>query len=229
MASALGAASLYAGWRWGAVLLAFFIPAALLSRWRAAVKARVAGAVVAPGATRGARQVIANGAVFGVAALTWRLTGDVWWTGVALGALATASADTWATEIGTAAGGRPWSVRTFRPVEPGLSGAVSLAGTLALIAGGVWLGTFAWLAGFDPFWARAGAIAGVTGALADTVLGAVIQERRWCPECQAFTERTTHPCGTPTVHRGGWRAMSNDAVNLAGTLIGGVAGAVLGR
>ena len=54
---------------------------------------------------------------------------------LALAALAEAAADTVSSEIGQAFGGRPRMITTLRAVEPGKDGAVSLAGTLAGVAG----------------------------------------------------------------------------------------------
>ena len=41
-----------------------------------------------------------------------------------------------------------------------------------------------------------------------------------CPACGAFTERREHDCGASTSPAGGWRWMTNDAVNLVATLVG---------
>jgi len=67
------------------------------------------------------------------------------------------------------------------------------------------------------------ALGGVTGALVDTLLGATIQERRWCPACQRATEQRVHRCGTMTQRTGGAGFMTNDAVNLTSTIAGALA------
>jgi uncharacterized membrane protein len=137
-----------------------------------------------------------------------------------MGALTAAASDTWATEVGIASGAIPWSWRSRGPVPPGTSGAVTLPGSLAMLAGALWMGTVAALAGFDLSAAVAGALGGVGGALCDTLLGATVQHRRWCPRCAALTERDTHSCGTRTVAHSGWRAMNNDLVNFLSTVAG---------
>ena len=55
----------------------------------------------------------------------------------ALAALAEAAADTVSSEIGQVLGGRPRMITTLRAAEPGTDGAISVAGTLAGIAGSV--------------------------------------------------------------------------------------------
>ena len=68
---------------------------------------------------------------------------------------------------------------------------------------------------------------GVAGALADSVVGATLQDRRWCDTCETSTERAVHSCGTTTRHAGGFTAMDNDLVNLIATVVGGTVAALL--
>jgi uncharacterized membrane protein len=51
----------------------------------------------------------------------------------------------------------------------------------------------------------------------DTVVGALMQARRWCPVCESATEQRRHSCGATTEPRGGWAWLGNDAVNLVCT------------
>ena len=71
------------------------------------------------------------------------------------------------------------------------------------------------------------AIAGAAGALADSVLGATVQERRWCDACARGTERRVHDCGAATRQVGGVGGVDNDVVNLAATLTGALVVALL--
>jgi uncharacterized protein (TIGR00297 family) len=204
------------GWSWCVVLLGFFLSASALSHWRRADKARTLDPIVATPGPRNARQVLANGGVFALAALgaLWHEAAE--WRWIAFGALAAACADTWSTEVGTAIGGVPRSVRTLRPVPRGTSGAVSLWGLVATLGGAAFI---ALLASRDapPL---AIAIGGVSGAIADTALGATVQEERWCPRCQRGTERRLHACGVRTESHRGVRGFDNDAVNVSCTLVG---------
>lgn len=223
-AATMGTAAVVAGWGHATALLAFFVPSVALTRWRAAHKARRTGAVTTPDRTRTAWQVLANGGVFTVAALGVSLApqAERALAALGLGALAAATADTWATEVGTAIGGAPWSLRTRGPVAAGTSGAITLQGSLAALAGAAWLGTAARVAGFDGGLAIAACAGGVSGAWTDTLLGATLQERRRCPACAVDTEQRVHRCGQATEHTGGWPAMTNDVVNLTSTLAGGL-------
>jgi uncharacterized protein (TIGR00297 family) len=95
---------------------------------------------------------------------------------VGLAALAEAAADTVSSEIGQVLGGQPRMITTFRQVEPGTDGAISLAGTLAGGAAAAIValaGTLALRGDSAMFWiACAG---GVFGLFFDSVLGATLE------------------------------------------------------
>jgi uncharacterized protein (TIGR00297 family) len=219
-AVAVGALASFAGWAWCGVLLAFFVASAALSAWRAASKRAATQAIVEKPAGRDAIQVFANGGVFAMAALGAATVPSPLWAPVALGSLAAATADTWATEVGTAVGGPPRSILGLVQVPVGTSGAVSIPGTAAMVLGAVWLGTAARAMGFDPEIMLPVISGGVGGALADTLLGATLQERRWCAACASETEQRLHHCGNRTVPRRGLGGFGNDAVNLTSTAVG---------
>jgi uncharacterized protein (TIGR00297 family) len=142
------------GWRGVLLLFAFFISGSLLTR--------LAGE---GGGQRNYRQVLANGGVAALAAClgSWPM---------AAGALAAATADTWATEIGSFSTSAPRLITTWKPVPKGTDGGVTLMGTAGGVAGALFLaGATALL--FSPslpvVWA------GLAGMFADSGLGATVQ------------------------------------------------------
>jgi uncharacterized protein (TIGR00297 family) len=208
---------IFAGWQGVLVLLAFFIPSTAISRLGRARKRALVD--IGKHGPRDAMQVLANGGIATAAAVLSH------WFGAPLlaafaGAFAAASADTWATEIGTLAKGAPRSILTFKPLAPGLSGGVTWQGSAAQIAGAAIVALVAVLVHVAPFWPVL--IGGVAGSLADSLLGASLQTQRFCPQCQRECETNPHVCGTPTVARRGLRWFDNDAVNFVATLIGGL-------
>lgn len=218
----LGTLAAGAGWGWAALLVAYFASGSALSRAGRAAKAARTGTTVAKGGARDARQVLANGGVFGAAALAhWIAPHDAWGV-LAAGSLAASAADTWGTEIGTWIGGTPRDVRTWRPVAAGMSGAVSAAGTAATVAGAAAIAGLAVMLGWPAAAFTALLWGGIVGAIADTLAGATLQERRRCDGCGAATEQDPHACGAATRRIGGVRGIGNDAVNLLATVAGGV-------
>lgn len=218
-ATAVGAASMLGGAGWVVVLLFFFASSSALSRWRGAERDRLLGSIIEKGNRRDAVQVLANGAVFASAAALSASGDAATWQAVGAGAIAAATADTWSTEVGTVLGGAPRLIFSGRRVPPGTSGGVTLPGSIAGIAAAILaavvVSRIEWVV---PVYAVVAG--GVAGSLADSVIGATVQERRWCATCAVQTERRTHSCGTQTAHRGGIRGCNNDIVNLMSTIAG---------
>jgi uncharacterized protein (TIGR00297 family) len=219
-ASVVGTICAAAGVSWAIMVIAFFLSSTALGRVRADVRARRIGGVVAKGGRRDALQVLANGGVFTAAALGQLLHPSTAWLALGGGALATAAADTWATEIGSLAPRPPRDILRGHEVAPGTSGGVTAAGTLASVAGGAFIAGLAALAGWPWSAVVATVLGGVVGALTDSILGAAVQLRRWCDRCNFATEQPVHLCGTPSRITGGIRWIDNDAVNLISVLLG---------
>jgi uncharacterized protein (TIGR00297 family) len=217
----------FGGWLAGALLILFFVGSSALSRLGARRKTGVA-AQFEKGGRRDERQVLANGGLAALLAVTYGLTGETVLLVALAGALAAANADTWATELGVLSRRRPRLVTTGRSVPPGTSGAVSREGTLATAAGASLIGLVAgWGAGSATV-VVATALAGFLGATADSILGATVQAIYYCPTCEKDTERhPLHSCGSPTVLARGWPWLRNDGVNLAATFVGAVAAAAI--
>jgi uncharacterized protein (TIGR00297 family) len=228
----LGTLAMTAGVRWGILLVAYFVIASGLSRWKHAEKSARTASVVQKTGARDAFQVLANGVVFVVAALAATIWSATALAAAGLGALATSMADTSATEIGGAVGGPPRSLTSGKRIAAGLSGGVTLVGTLAMVAGSAFVGTFGRLVGFSTVAAWSAFAGGIAGALADSLLGSTLQERRQCPACGALTERRLHNCqpaGVETTVVGGIRRFDNDWVNLTSTAIGAIVAAIFSR
>lgn len=216
------------GLSWAVLLLTFFITSSGLSR---AFKNRKkeANEKYAKGGQRDAGQVFGNGGIATLfAALHFFLPEATWpWLGFAA-SLAAVNADTWATELGVLNPTAPRLITDLRKVvEKGTSGGVSLVGTLASLAGAGIIGLLAALlpalsavegspTGIDWavfVWVT---IAGLLGALFDSLLGATVQAIYFCPSCQKETERNpTHSCGAETTQIRGWSWLDNDWVNFA--------------
>ena len=227
------------------ILLAFFGSSVALSRLGRARKAALVD--VGKHGARDALQVLANGGVATICAVGFAFTHDVRWAIAFAGAYGAATADTWATEIGTLARKTPRSIVSFRPVSAGMSGGVTLPGTLAQIAGSLWIGVvapvgivLAYALGESDFgFSYSGSVAfaavrvlaivplaGIAGATADSLLGATVQELRRCDVCDRPCETDPHACGNPTRLVRGVPGVSNDVVNLLATAVGaGVAAA----
>jgi len=223
-ATIVGTLALLAGWKWSVLLLIYFASASILSRIGAAEKGLRTAGVIEKGGERDATQVAANGAVFAIAAALALVVPEhgAWWEALGAGALAASASDTWATEIGTLIGGTTRSIFGFFRVPPGMSGGVTLAGTIAAIAGAAFIALLAGVLGWPTRVALSVFLGGIAGSTIDSLLGAALQTRRWCDHCARETERLIHDCGTATRHSRGLAWLSNDAVNFVCGAAGGL-------
>jgi uncharacterized protein (TIGR00297 family) len=228
-ATVVGSATIAAGWSWGALLIAFFLSSSALSRIGLDIKRERTSSIVEKGEERDAVQVLANGGVFALAGVGNLLIPWEGWSAIGGGALAAATADTWATELGTLSRATPRVITTGRAVTAGTSGAVTPLGTMAMLAGSVFL-TLCMIGVVWPRHVALGSfVGGVLGALADSVAGATAQARRRCASCDALTEREVHSCGAYTVHAGGVTWLSNDAVNVLCSIVGALTALIAAR
>jgi uncharacterized protein (TIGR00297 family) len=209
---------------WAVLLLTFFFTSSALSR---AFKKRKQGLneKYSKGDQRDAGQVFGNGGLAAVFVLFHYFypESSIGWIGFAA-SLAAVNADTWATELGVLNPTPPRMITDLRKrVEKGTSGGVSLVGTLASLAGSALIAGLAAL--FAANWSLFLLItlAGLTGSLFDSFLGATVQAMYFCPKDQKETERhPLHTCGTETIHLRGWKWLTNDWVNFACAAVGAI-------
>ena len=208
-------------------LIVFFVTSSAWSRWRTGNQR------AAEKHGRNASQVIGNGGVAALIAVAAALTPAHMlpttrdWFLLYVASLAFANADTWATEIGSKLSRSARRISDWARVTSGTSGAVSLPGSLAALAGSlvvaasaaaVWP-TAAFALQWPMDWAEALAVtwAGFVGSLVDSLLGATVQAEYRCAKCGKHTEAVTH-CDMPTLKLRGLRWFGNGAVNFAGSL-----------
>lgn len=118
-----------------------------------------------------------------------------------IGAIATATADTLASEIGVLH--QPRLITTFQKVDPGTDGAVSVLGTVVGMVGAAIIGIAAYFLGIVPHPISAivvSVISGTVGCFMDSILGAVLERRD---------------------------LITNEHVNLIATIVGAIVGILL--
>lgn len=210
------------GWKWTVPMVVFFGTSSIISQlWKR--RRAVAETFFEKSSRRDAGQVIANGGVAGLATLGWSFTHNESLYAFYLGAVAAATADTWATEIGTLSKTPPVLITTLKRVERGRSGAVSLLGTTAGLAGAsvISLTSLPWIEASQMlFLVFVATASGFVGSFADSLTGALAQARFQCTVCRKTTERRSH-CQQESVQIGGFNLIRNDQVNLICTAVGG--------
>jgi uncharacterized protein (TIGR00297 family) len=206
------------------ILVLFFVSSSLWSKVKS-IKKKKAEELLVKGSQRDWQQVMANGGPAAMASALYYYTGaPIWLLGACI-CIAAANSDTWASEVGSMSKRRPISIKNFRRVDRGTSGAVSLLGTRAAVIGSLLIA----LASYLIFELRIAEfyfilLLGFTGNLIDTLLGAFVQAGYQCRNCGLKTEKTIH-CGQNTYLITGYPFFNNDTVNfLSGffTLIVGI-------
>jgi uncharacterized protein (TIGR00297 family) len=204
------------------VLAAFFVSSNLISR--IGRRPLPAALVDTKSDRRDLWQVYANGGV--AAAMALGTTGElsIW---LVTAALAAATADTWATSIGTRSTSAPRFMGLGKQVTPGTSGGMTFIGTAAAVLGAAAVSAIGALASGLPAVFPAGTLVGSLGMVIDSALGALVQGRFRCPNCNAASEWRVHGCGQRTLCEGGLGWVDNDMVNFVTTASASVAGLLL--
>ena len=222
------------GLAWSLSLIYFFVSSSLFSHYRARDKAQTASDKFSKGGQRDITQVAANGGIATLMAIGNSLTPSLPLRKMLeagyVGALATATADTWATELGVLSTTAPRLITTGQATLPGTSGGITPLGTAAAASGAFSLGlVFRLLNKRQTSWALLpiALLSGLIGSLFDSWLGATCQAMYYCPTCQKETERRIHSCGQPTQALRGLSWMDNDVVNLLATFVGSIVAILL--
>jgi uncharacterized protein (TIGR00297 family) len=204
------------------ILGIFFATSSHWSKYKAASKAKLEDKL-AKGSKRDWRQVFANGGAAAAFSLIYVFEHDIIWLIGFTVCIASANSDTWASEIGPLSKKNPIDIRSFKRIEPGTSGAISLLGTNAALGGSLlialfstWLFSLNLLLGFFIF------LFGFLGNMVDTFIGAFYQQLYVCPQCKIVTEKRFH-CQKPTRRIKGLPLVDNDMVNFVSGILAALA------
>tara|TARA_Y100000766_G_scaffold64572_1_gene54001 strand:- start:792 stop:1553 length:762 start_codon:yes stop_codon:yes gene_type:complete len=172
-------------WTWLLLLLCFLLSSHVATKWRFEEKTE-RGLNESSDGHRGWINVAANGGMPALVALLAFVLED-WDHGLWMfaAAVAVATSDTWASEIGCL-DDRVRMITTLKPCEAGVNGGFSPNGQMAAVSGGILIGASALVAGLVMFSLElsdglllAGIVAGLgfLGCQIDSVLGAVLENR----------------------------------------------------
>jgi uncharacterized protein (TIGR00297 family) len=203
---------------WG--LLAFFFASSTLLGKIGSNKKRSLKIIHAKNDIRDAAQVLANGGVALAAAVAYSAYPRTIFLCMFAASLASATADTWASEIGFLSKKKPVLITDGTPVLPGTSGGVSPLGTAMSV-----LGASAAAAVFSFALSHMGiafsrsvpivvivTLSGIIGAFVDSLLGATLQAHYIHYEKKIITERRSLDGKTLPLYKGiSW--ITNDTVN----------------
>jgi uncharacterized protein (TIGR00297 family) len=158
-----------AGVNWLLLIFVFLILGLIFTKYRHEYKKEIG---VYEG-TRTVKNVVSNGIVPFVMAAFGNYGGFI-------GSIATATADTMASEVGVVE--TPRLITNLKKVPPGTDGGISLLGTGAGIIGAGLIGVSAYILGINPDLVKTMEIAvvsGTVGCFMDSILGAVLETKNY--------------------------------------------------
>ncbi len=161
-------------WPYLWLILVFFFVGNIVTKYRYSKKERRS---VAEG-TRTWKNVFGNGGAATIFAIFYWLTGNEILLLAFIGAMATASGDTFATEVGQAHEKEPRLITNFKRVRVGTSGGVSVHGLIAALIGAGVISFVALILSQNLLTFVIGILAGFIGCNADSLFGATIERKR---------------------------------------------------
>jgi uncharacterized protein (TIGR00297 family) len=164
------------GPQWFLVMLAFFILGSAATKYKFEYKKRI-GVEQGKGGARGYRNVFANGIVAAAAAVLFGVFQQPLFVVMYVGCVATAAADTLASEIGVT-GGIPRLITTLKQVPIGTNGGITVTGETVALFGGFIVSFIAMLLHvITPQMMAICTLAGFVGTNIDSVVGATLENK----------------------------------------------------
>ena len=147
-----------------------------------------------------------------------------------LTSLATSCADTFASEIGVLSKSKPRLITNLRyVVDVGTSGGITMLGELSSILGATLIAISSYLVVkylnlLPSPWIYLKEVnllkltlivlvCGYLGEVLDSVYGALLQPKFYCPKCKVLTEHKVHVCGFETIKVKSSPNLSNEFIN----------------
>jgi len=161
---------------WLLVMIAFFVLGSAATKYKFEYKKRI-GVEQGQSGARGYKNVFANGIAATAAAVLFGVFQEPVYIVMYVGCVATAAADTLASEIGVT-GGVPRLITTLKQVPIGTNGGVTLTGQSVAFFGGLVISVVAFLLGMITLpMVAVCTLAGFIGTNIDSFIGATLENR----------------------------------------------------
>ena len=186
----------------------------------------VTGSINQRSGARGMVQVIANALAATIAAVCGFIFKKPELMIVYAAALTECLADSLASDVGVLSKKDPIDICRMKRIKRGLSGGVSLLGTLSALAGCLLMCLVSFIFfGISTKVIIAVLVIPMLGIIIDSILGSLVQAKYKCTVCGKNTEKTVH-CNQKADHVGGIKLINNDAVNIISNFLTAILAAV---
>ena len=199
------------GLKWVTPIVIFFVLSSIIS------KISRSDSQLHKGSNRDILQVLANGGIATIIAIVNFYEPNENLYIIYLAVVAAATADTWASEIGSFNSTKPIHIIKFIRVPKGTSGAISFLGTIGSILGATIIAIVGLIWNVTMPLIFLIIITGSIGSLVDSFIGGSIQAKFQCSKCNDITEKRSH-CNSSSLHISGIYFIDNDMVNFLNTL-----------
>ncbi len=164
-------------------------------------------------------EIFVNGAGSLLSLLLYACTEFYGFYVMALISLSAGFIDSLASDVGTLSRKMPYDIFNKCVVTKGMSGGITMLGTLASLVGAVIFATaITFICGLPHYAIVLISAVSYAGCITDTVIGALFQAKYRCSVCGSNTEREEH-CGVPTKLVSGLAFINNDTVNFISNTI----------
>ncbi|MFP4289788.1 MAG: DUF92 domain-containing protein [Bacteroidales bacterium] len=161
------------GWKWAFPVILFFVTSVIFTK----INSRINGKIKLA-SQRNIWQVLANILPAVISSAIYLITGEQFFIYIFIALIAAVTADTWASEIGPVFNKQCFSLYDFRFHNAGISGGISLAGTLAASFAALLISAVSWYIFFDVFEIKKVMLIAMSGLMAsfvDSFLGAFLE------------------------------------------------------
>lgn len=170
--------------------------------------------------TRDAIQVFVNGFPAFVAIILAKQLNNCFFISY-IACLAEALSDSLSSDIGVLSHKNPVSLFKFKRIEKGLSGGVSLLGSVSCVVGTLFMSFLYLIIRQDFNGILSIFIGSLIGCFFDTFLGDLFQVKYKCVKCGIVTEKEIH-CDKYCIKHSGFLSLDNCRVNFLSNLVSGI-------
>lgn len=209
----------FGSWKWSIPIVTFFFTSSVLTNIRNRTN-KISDEKITP-LGRDYLQVLSNGIIPLSLFIIYIFTEIEILYLLFCSSVAAVTADTWGTEMGGLRQNSTVLIISFKKVEQGTSGGVSIMGTLASLLGAFILGlvSLIWIKNNILDFLIIITLSGFFGSLVDSILGATMQVKYVCSICGKSIELKEH-CNTASEKVKGLGFVDNNFVNLAASFSG---------
>lgn len=174
--------------------------------------------IVKEKSTRNAKQVAINGLIATIFLIVYKITARNGFFVLSALSLAEAFADSLASDLGSLSKKEPFDIVRMKKVAVGLSGGVSVFGSLSALCGSLLVGGLSMLKICNPYVLLFVSAISFVGTFIDSAFGSLFQALYRCPECGKLVETRIHHAHVTELVKGN-KIITNNAVNLITNLI----------